>query len=169
MKHAHTDIREARVADIETLRQIADRTWRACYPGIISIAQIDHMLGWMYAAEKIRTEMTAESIRYLIAEADGVAAGFAAHGPGAGGDERVLHKLYVLPEQQRRGIGSALLDETERQARAAGAGRLCLRVNRANHGAITAYQRHGFTITRQDLADIGGGFVMDDHIMTKIL
>lgn len=169
MKAAQPGVRDARIGDIETIRRLADRTWRACYPGIISRAQIDHMLGWMYAAEKIRTEMTAESVRYLIAEADGLPVGFAAHGPGDAAGERFLHKLYVLPDLQRRGIGSALLVEVGRQARSVGAKVISLRVNRANLGAIAAYEVHGFRIARQDCADIGGGFVMDDHVMTKEL
>jgi len=170
-------IREARPADIEAIRALADSTWRKCYPGIISEAQIDYMLGWMYAAEKIRSEMISESIDYLIAELAPpdqpaetvVPVGFAAFGPGEEDGEIFLHKLYIDPVRQRLGIGSALLRESITRAKAAGASTLGLRVNRANIPAIRAYEKHGFVTVRKLCSDIGGGFVMDDFVMTRPL
>ena len=47
--------------------------------------------------------------------------------------------------------------------------RLELRVNRANTGAIRAYERFGFRIRGPLVTDIGGGFVMDDHVMERSL
>jgi ribosomal protein S18 acetylase RimI-like enzyme len=44
-----------------------------------------------------------------------------------------------------------------------------LRVNRGNHLAIRAYQRAGFEITEELCNDIGGGFVMDDYVMVRML
>jgi diamine N-acetyltransferase len=164
-------IREARPGDIETIRSLADRIWRACYPGIISEAQIDFMLGWMYSAGKIREEMEGSSIRYLIAsEPDSdKAQGFAAFGPGEESHEVFLHKLYVLPECQRRGIGSALMADVERRSRSSSARTISLRVNRENGNAICAYEKAGFRKTQELCSDIGGGFVMDDFLMTKRL
>ena len=37
----------------------------------------------------------------------------------------------------------------------------------ANAPAIATYQRHGFAIVATDCADIGGGFVMDDYVMSR--
>lgn len=163
-------LRVATADDIETIRDLADRTWRACYPGIISEAQIDYMLGWMYSPEQIRSEIESGEIRYLLAEmADAEPAepaGFAAFGPdpedAAGA---FLHKLYVLPERQRLGLGSALLAEVERLARTHGSSRLSLRVNRGNEPAIRAYEKNGFRLSHEVCSDIGGGFVMDDFVM----
>ena len=59
----------------------------------------------------------------------------------------VLSNLYVLPDCQGRGIGSALLSEVKRHSPAG----LRLWTFEPNAGAIRFYQRHGFaTIERTD-------------------
>ena len=44
---------------------------------------------------------------------------------------------------------------------------LTLAVNKRNGHAIAAYKKHGFKIVESALKDIGGGFVMDDYVMTR--
>ena len=80
-----------------------------------------------------------------------------------------LHKLYLHPNWQRRGLGSHLLKHVEQIARASGFSTLLLSVNKANSQAIAAYQKNGFTIREAVTNDIGNGFVMDDYIMAKQL
>ncbi len=74
-----------------------------------------------------------------------------------------------MPELHGRGLGSRLLQHVEREVRQLGARRLILSVNKRNAKAIAAYQRNGFVIAESVVTDIGGGFVMDDFIMTKEL
>jgi ribosomal protein S18 acetylase RimI-like enzyme len=159
-------IRDATPWDIETIRSLADRIWRACYPGIISLEQIDYMLGKMYAPEAICADMGERQIRYLLIGPDaGTPAGFAAYGPGGMEGEMFLHRLYIDPERQRCGLGSALIGEIARRGRSAGMRAIVLRVNRGNRGAIEAYVKNGFAIVAEVCDDIGGGFVMDDYLM----
>ena len=80
-----------------------------------------------------------------------------------------LDKLYVHPDQQRQGIGRALLHAVQDWARQQQAHRLWLQVNRGNTQAIAAYQKYGFRIIESRVFDIGNGFVMDDHIMEHAL
>jgi ribosomal protein S18 acetylase RimI-like enzyme len=44
-----------------------------------------------------------------------------------------------------------------------------LNVNKRNTRAIAAYQRNGYVVAERVTLDIGGGFVMDDFVMTKPL
>ncbi len=53
------------------------------------------------------------------------------------------------------------------QARALGAPAVWLQVNKRNERAIAAYLRAGFQIEKEAVFDIGGGFVMDDYVMTR--
>jgi len=46
-----------------------------------------------------------------------------------------------------------------------GASEIRLQVNKQNTRAIRAYERAGFSLLEAVVADIGGGFVMDDFIM----
>ncbi|MBU6402017.1 MAG: GNAT family N-acetyltransferase [Verrucomicrobia bacterium] len=84
----------------------------------------------------------------------------------ASGDLK-LHKLYVHPAWQRRGLGTQLLRHVEQTARAGGFRTLVLSVNKANAQAIAAYRKNGFTVREAIVTDIGGGFVMDDYVMAK--
>jgi GNAT superfamily N-acetyltransferase len=153
--------------NLPAIAELAGVIWRACYPGIISHAQIDYMLTQMYALDTLREEMRSQRIRYNLLLVDGEPAGFASYGPTAEPGVMKLHKLYLLPELHGRGLGSRLLQHCEREVRTAGARRLILSVNKRNTKAIVAYKRNGFTVAESVVTDIGGGFVMNDYVMAK--
>ena len=163
------EIIRATEADLPSIIELAGVIWRACYPGIISHAQIDYMLVRMYSLDVLRDEICSQGICYDCLLVDGELAGFASYGPTAEQGVMKLHKLYLLPQVQGHGLGSHLLQHVEREVRVGGARRLMLSVNKRNARAIKAYQRNGFVIAESVVTDIGGGFVMDDHIMTKDL
>lgn len=58
-------------------------------------------------------------------------------------DGSLIENLYILPEQQRRGYGSILLDFAIKQCTAAPT----LWLLDTNHGAYALYTRHGFRRT----------------------
>ena len=151
------------------IAKLAGVIWRAHYPGIISREQIDYMLAKMYSLETLREEICRRAIRYERLLVGEEMAGFAAHGPTEKPTVFKLHKIYLLPAWQGRGLGSLLLRHCEGEAGRLGAARLVLTVNKRNLKAITAYRRNGFAITDSVVADIGGGFVMDDFVMAKEL
>ncbi len=162
--------------DLAAISRLAAGIWRAHYPGIISVEQIDYMLSKMYSLDKLREEVRARGIGYYRLLAGDEFAGFAACGifdeqdsSGSDGNAFKLHKLYVHPKWHGNGFGALLLQHCERQSRDAGARRLVLAVNKRNSKAIGFYQRHGFAIARSIIEDIGGGFFMDDYVMEKNL
>jgi len=159
----------AAAADLPALAELAGVIWRACYPGIITPAQIDYMLARMYAQDVLRDEMQAQGIRYYRLLLGGQWIGFASLGPTDAVGVMKLHKLYLLPEFHGRRLGSRLLQHGETEARRLGARRLILAVNKRNSRALAAYQRNGFTIIESVVTDIGDGFVMDDFVMAKDL
>ena len=164
---SETRIYAATPAEAGEISRLASRIWRQVYPGIISTGQIEYMLEWMYAPEKIRSDIEEIGITYLWIESNGARRGYAAFGPDQEEEGTWLHKLYLEPELHRRGIGSAALVEIEKQVSRSGKGELWLRVNRANESAIAAYLANGFEIREERCSEIGNGFVMDDFIMVK--
>lgn len=185
-------ILRANAADLPVVAELAGVIWRACYPGIITHAQVNYMLAQMYALDTLREEIRSRGICYDLLFVDGRPAGFASYGPAKettvpdclsrsmGGPPRCgvrtaqrtvpafkLHKLYLLPELHGRGLGSRLLQHCVQAVRVAGARCLFLSVNKRNTKAIAAYKRNGFIIADSVVTDIGGGFVMDDYIMAK--
>lgn len=84
----------------------------------------------------------------LLALADGRAVGAAVCFWGfstfAGRPFANIHDLAVLPEYQGRGVGSRLLEEVERRARARGCCKITLEVHDSNRNAKRLYERTGF-------------------------
>jgi diamine N-acetyltransferase len=146
---------------------LAGVVWRAHYPGIISREQIEYMLARMYDLEVMAGELS-QGIRYDRLLVGDELVGFASYGP-AREKELKLHKIYIHPDYQRRGLGTFLLDYVIEEAERTGYAMLTLSVNKANRGAITAYQNSGFTMREAVVVDIGGGFVMDDFLMERKL
>jgi len=163
-----TRIAPACESDLPAISALAGRIWRAFYPAILSTAQIEYMLAQMYALDTLRDELRS-GIRYERLLVNGELAGFASYGLAALPGTFKLHKLYLHPDCHGRGLGSLLLRHCERAVRDAGASRMVLNVNKHNTRAIAAYQRNGYQTTEAVVVDIGGGFVMDDYVMTKAL
>jgi GNAT superfamily N-acetyltransferase len=161
------EIQPSAAEHLPEVAALAAVTWRAHYPGIITHEQIDYMLARMYDLEVMRREL-GQGIRYDRLLADGKLVAFAAYGP-MGESEMKLHKLYVDPQRQRQGFGSRLLAHVEAESRRRGYRTLILAVNKGNTKATAAYLKNGWTIRESVVADIGGGFVMDDYIMAKSL
>lgn len=155
-------IRKMEPGDIPAVSELAARIWRAHYPGIISAAQIEYMLERMYSPEALMRDLK-NGIHIWLAEADGHLAGYASV-EKTSQTICFLHKLYVDPSYQRRGIASTLMRRIDT---ALAPKELSLHVNRANIQAINFYIREGFTIDRVQVTDIGNGFVMDDFVMKR--
>ena len=166
---SHAEIFPAAEADLPALAELAAVIWHSYYPQIISREQIEFMLAQTYALPTLRAEIRSEGIRYYRLLTDGRFTGFASIGPTGAADLMKLHKLYLLPEFFGRGLGSRLLQHCEAEMRRLGALTATLNVNKRNARAITAYERNGFHIARSVVLDVGGGFVMDDYVMTKDL
>lgn len=154
--------------DIDTLIPLAYKIWHEHYPGIITVEQIDYMLDRGYTRQVIRNEMDSQGVIWLTIKSGGTMIGFAALGPYAPGSMK-LHKLYLLPDYHGTGIGARTLAEVEQIARDNDAAMLVLNVNRHNTKAIRAYERAGWHVAEEIVADIGNGYVMDDYLMTKQL
>jgi diamine N-acetyltransferase len=151
---------------VDAVSALARTVWQATYPPLISQAQIDIMLDDRYAAARILAQLDDPRHAWWIAQQHAALAGFA-HAALDGADCK-LDKLYVHPDSQRQGIGSALLQAVRDWARQHQARRLWLQVNRGNTQAIAAYQKYGFHIVGSRVFDIGHGFVMDDHVMEQV-
>lgn len=155
--------------DIGQLIVLAHEIWRAHYPGIISVAQIEYMLAQRYTPEVIRAELVRTDLWWYKLSTRSRIAAFAALQIEQGGVSMKIDKLYVHASRQRLGCGGMLIEQAAVTARRQGCRELLLAVNRNNQPAIAAYRKYGFTVRAAAVKDIGGGFVMDDFIMAKAL
>ena len=147
------------------IQKIAHQTWPSTFAGLLSEAQIAYMLNWMYDLKMLESQVE-KGHNFFVAEEQGDAIGFAGfelnhlEGPKA-----KLHKLYLLPSSQGKGVGKSLLLEVAKRAREAEQKSLVLNVNKYNKKAIDFYLAMGFVTIRQEVNDIGSGYVMDDDVM----
>ncbi|SJZ91031.1 GNAT family N-acetyltransferase [Sediminibacterium ginsengisoli] len=155
-------IREAGVADIESIRQIAFATWPSAYGNIISQEQISYMMDMMYSPNVLEEQMNKNHLFYM-AELDGQPHGFAGVSDEGAGIFK-LNKLYVMPDTQKTGAGKALLAAAIGYARSKTGNTLILQVNRHNP-ARGFYEKQGFTVREDVDIHVGNGFYMNDHIM----
>jgi GNAT superfamily N-acetyltransferase len=157
--------RPATIQDIPTLCALAGTIWRSSYPSIIGLAQIEYMLEAMYAPDVISKEMGHGVAWELILQlAEPV--GYLSYARESGTTDVKVHKLYLLPRVQGQGLAQRALTHTREAALNLGGERLVLQVNKRNARAIRAYEHFGFQIADSIVCDIGGGFVMDDYVMT---
>lgn len=167
MNDALPSVQRLTAADVDAVSALARVVWLATYPSLIPQAQIDAMLADRYAPQRIREQLDDPRQAWWVAKQGHTLVGFAHAMLDESGCK--LDKLYVHPDQQRHGIGAALEKTVEDWARRQRARRVWLQVNRGNAQAIAAYQKYGFRIAESRVFDIGGGFVMDDHVMEHTL
>jgi GNAT superfamily N-acetyltransferase len=157
-------IRPADLDDINAIGFLAQQIWPDTYGKILSPEQLKYMLKLFYSPKSLRRQMVDEHHRFLILEQADEPIGFASWGPGSDPVVYKLHKIYVLPGRQGKGLGRTLLQFIFESIRPEGAMRLRLNVNRFNK-ARQFYERMGFTVIGEEDIDIGHGYFMNDYIM----
>lgn len=163
-------ISKATLEEISLIQSIAQETWPNTFGNILSTEQIKYMLSRMYAADTLTRQIQEENHTFFLAWDDqGKATGFASIEPLPGSGTIKIHKLYILPIAQRRGVGCALLGAVEKQALEQNANAVTLNVNRYNIKAIAFYRRMGFEVVGEEIIPIGEGYLMEDYILTKQL
>lgn len=161
-------IRKCTIADVPTIRKIALETWPVAYAEILSPEQLSYMLELMYREQALRDQF-AKGHQFLLLESGANAIGFAGfeHHHAQRTTTR-LHKLYVLPAKQGIGAGKALVEAVQKAAVLECDTVIELNVNKYNR-AKEFYLRNGFSVIRDEIIDIGSGYVMDDHVMELCL
>ena len=158
-------IRQAGFEDIHQIGLLANQIWPKVYDYMISPEQIQYMLKLFYSAESLNSQMVDQHHIFFLAEFVDKPVGFASVGKMEEGIFK-LHKLYVQPEFQRKGIGKALVKVVFDEAVESGGKRIQLNVNR-NNKSIAFYQNLEFSITGEQNIDIGSGYFMNDFIMER--
>jgi len=159
-------ILNASVPDIPLIRTLTMQVWPQTYVPIIGETQVAYMLDRFYSEASLLDQMTLRQHQFIIACEDDVPVAFASYGR-IGPDTFKLHKLYVLPQVQGKGVGRSLADHIVAAIKEAGADWLLLNVNIHNHAAMAFYERTGFVHFRSEDIDIGDGYFMNDHVLRK--
>ncbi len=160
-------IRSADLEDINAIGFLAYQTWPTAYKDILSFEQLQYMLQTMYSPAALQEQMLHQHHHFFVAEIEGNEVGFTSYSEIEPGVFKI-HKIYILPDLQGKGVGKALIDTVIEESKDAGATRIQLNVNR-NNKAIEFYLRNGFSIIKEENIDIGNGYFMNDYVMEKIV
>lgn len=163
----NTQIRKASKEELPVIRRLAFDIWPATYSSILSQEQLAYMLELFYSDASLEKDFDKPGYSFFLLELDGKDAGYA--GLELKEDQTAhLHKIYLSPHYQGKGLGKKLIQFIIDFARNAGARSLTLHVNRYNK-ALQFYQAVGFEIIKELDTEIGNGYLMNDYVMKKVL
>ncbi len=146
------------------IQALAHKIWPIAYKEILSQAQLDYMLNWMYSLESLTQQMQEGHHYFGIYEADEMV-GFLDVQPNQSEIGVLkLNKIYVLPAFHGKGFGYQLIQFAINYAKSEQQKTIELQVNRHNK-AKDFYTKIGFTIKEEKDFDIGNGYFMNDYVM----
>ena len=164
------DIRKASENDLLTIHDMAQVVFRHTYRDILSSEQMEYMMDMMYSLPNLRKQLE-EGHHYYIAYDSLIPCGYVSvqyEGPDTDGVEVFhLHKIYVMPQAQGRGVGLKLFRTVENYVNenvSGGKARIELNVNKFN-SAVNFYRHLGMRVLLEEDFPIGGGFYKTDYIM----
>lgn len=152
--------------DAPTVSRLAETIWRYHYSGIISTAQIEYMLKQRYQPAMINEQLSNPDVWWRKLVLDENIIGFSCCMRTTIPGQLKIDKLYIHCDHHRQGYGARLVRDAVEILRKNNLQSLILTVNKHNRSAISAYQHYGFEVTGDSIVDIGGGFFMNDYLMT---
>ena len=158
------EIKPADKTNVPLLQRLAYIIWSVAYKDILSKEQLAYMLDKMHSIQAL-TKLIDDGHQFIIPYEDGVAKGYACYKIYP--DKARIEKLYVLPDQHKKGIGKLLLNYIIEKSKQE-VNIIELNVNRQNN-AVDFYKKVGFEILKEVNIPIGEGYFMNDYVMQKKL
>lgn len=160
-------ISEAVNSDIKTIQDIVYKTWPITYGEILSAEQLKYMLDLFYSEEALMDQFEKnEQLFYLITEEETVLGFIGIEHHYQKENKTKIHKIYLLPETQGKGIGKMTIGTIGKLALENNSTSLLLNVNRFNK-ALHFYEKVGFKSIDEVNIEIGNGYLMEDYVMEK--
>lgn len=151
------------IKDIPIIQQLSNIVWPATFADILSSDQIKYMMEMMYSTKSLKQQIESGH-QYVLVKKDDEYLGYLSTQYFTEENYTKIHKIYVLPNMQGKGVGKALINYAKKQAREDKSLSLRLNVNRYNK-ALQFYQHLGFSILYTEDIDIGNGFLMEDYVL----
>jgi putative acetyltransferase len=156
--HNRLLIRRAVESDIKSLRKLFRDTVLAIDLNFYSVSQLQAWASVWENEERWRQKFKQQ--HFFVAEEGDHKVGFCSFS-----DDGYLDLIYVHCDYQRRGIASALLENTEAWSKQ---NLINLLNTESSKSAYAFFVRHGFTMVKSQTVEIDGVF-MDNFIMQKKL
>lgn len=158
-------LQKATLLHIPIIEELARKVWPIAYAEILSREQLEYMLSMFYSEEALQEQLEEKKhVFYLVQNNSGDYFGFVSYELNCEPNKTKIHKIYVLPETQGLGLGKLLFEKVREEALKANQKVIFLNVNKYNK-AQYFYNKLGFKIVKEEVIDIGRGYVMDDYVM----
>jgi GNAT superfamily N-acetyltransferase len=162
-------ITKATSKDYKTIQEIVHKTYPETYGAILSKEQLDFMLNAFYSEVALKDNVVSKGHHFLLAKENELVLGFASYEHNyQNNDITRIHKIYVLPQTQGKGVGNTLIAHIEELAIENHSADLSLNVNRFNK-TCAFYHKKGFQIIEEVGIEIGHGYLMEGYVMEKML
>ena len=141
-------IRAAAERDLPAIASFARWTYEKAFGDGFTPEDLAHHLTHRLSDRYFRDAASRD--RFLIADTDGQLTGYVQFGPGDGkttdSPHRQIVRLYVHPDRQGQGVGSALMKAALADDSMASTTAIYLDVWDQNEGARRLYERFGFEV-----------------------
>lgn len=147
-------VRNASVEDVGAIRELAEASWEADYPEILSRETVEEGVDEWYGTDRLREAVTDPWPHVLVAEREGDVVGFV-HATVTG-EEGAILRLYVAPDRRREGVGRELFEAAREELLARDVDRISATVLAENSLGDAFYRELGFERTGESETRIGG-------------
>ena len=148
--------------EISTLSKLAHEIWNQHFVPIIGQAQVDYMLNKFLSPSALSVQIESGYEYFLVFHQNDLVGFTGIHDVDG---SLFLSKLYVHVNHRGKGIASQIVKELIQICKTRNLDKIWLTCNRYNANTLAIYDHLGFQIVREEAADIGNGFVMDDYIL----
>lgn len=147
---------------IYSLSAVADDIWHQHFTPIIGEKQVDYMLEKFLSPDAL-VEQINSGYEYFLLSYDYTFAGFV--GIHEENDALFLSKFYIHQDFRGKKMGSYMFQKLIEICKMRNLKKIWLTCNKHNDVTLAIYDHLGFKIVREEVTDIGNGFVMDDYIL----
>lgn len=161
------ELKLASPIDIPIIQDLANIVWPHTFAHLMTQDQLKYMMDMMYSTESIEKQMADLNHCYLLVKDEDEYIGYLSYEINYKQQSLTkIHKIYVLPRYQGKGVGKYLIQKALMIAKEHHNNVLTLNVKRDNK-AIQFYESQGFEIAGTEDIDIGDGYLMQDYVMNK--
>ena len=147
-----SEIRDLGVDDVEELRELLRTCWLDTYTGILPASVINTALEVWHSKENL-TRGLQNARRYFVGSFERSELIGMASAAKVDEDTLQVYQLYVLPSQQRKGLGTKLMDACI--SHFGNPRRITLEVEEGNQKGIAFYRKYGFAYPSKRVVTVG--------------
>lgn len=157
------NIRLMKKKDIPQVQRVAKVSWNSTYEGIIPLEIQSNFLKRAYSYKTLKRKLKYSMM--LVAEVHGKIVGFANYSHVSSEGSTLLGAIYIYPEFQGYGIGTAFLIEG---VKVLNVKEIRLNVEKNNSIGVRFYQAKGFEKISETEEDFNGHTIQTINMKLKI-